>query len=110
MFVSAGNTAECKGHVFFYKTTKHQTEVEADFTYFYNQMIPWFQERNISTSSHTSTPLKSNTCFKNDVSILNEKLKHSIGYVLLKPNNEFKIIGGVITDLDLVIEANEFFY
>ncbi len=100
---------ECKGHVFFYNLEEHQTEIEADFAYFYDKMIPWFDERDISTSSHTSAPLQSNTCFGSNVSIPSEKLELSLGYVLLKPNNEIRVFGGVMTDMDLVIEANEFF-
>ena len=109
-FISPANSAECKGHVFFYNLREHQSEVETDFAHFYKQVIPWFEERNISTSVHTSTPFISKTCFGDDVRILNDKLEQSLGYVLLKPTNQFKIIGGVITDLDLVIEANDFFY
>ena len=108
-FTSGLHAEECKGHVFFYILEEHQTEVEADFEYFYKQMIPWFKERGISTSSHTSAPLQSNTCFEDNVSVPSKKLKSSLGYVLLKTDNEIRVLGGVMTDMDLVIEANEFF-
>ena len=110
IFASMANAAECKGHVFFYNLKAHGTEVEADFSLFYHKIIPWFEERNISTSSHYSTPFTSNTCFANDVKILNNNFEQPLGYVLLKPNYHFKIVAGVVTDLDLVNEANEFFY
>ncbi len=108
-FASALQAEECKGHVFFYNLEEHQSDVEADFTYFYDKMYPWFEEQGISTSIHTTTPLQSDTCFESNVGVPSEKLSLSLGYVLLKPNNEIRIFGGVMTDMDLVMKANEFF-
>lgn len=109
IYFSSSQAEECKGHVFFYNLEEQESETEADFAYFYNEAAPWFKERGISTSTHDSAPLKSNTCFENNVSIPKEMLRLTLGYVLLKPNKEDRVYGGVMTDMDLIIEANEFF-
>ena len=109
MFGTPSYAEECKGHIFFYNLEKNDAETDSDFSYFYNQIAPILKERGVSTSLHTDLPIKSKTCFAGDVEVPKNKLEMSLGYMLMKPNRDIKVFGGVMTDVDLNDAAREFF-
>ena len=108
MFATPSYAEECKGHIFFYNLEKNEVETGSDFSYFYYEIVPFLKERGVSTSLHTDLPIKSKTCFVGNVGV-KDKLEMSLGYVLMKPNRDVKIFGGVMTDVDLNNVASEFF-
>lgn len=108
---NTSNANECAGHVFFYNLGegKGEPDADSDYAFYYHKTISWLPNENLSCSVHTELPIKSKTCFTSEVNIPKEQLKYSLGYVFIKPNLEKKVIGGVMTDVDISSVINGFF-
>jgi hypothetical protein len=109
LFSCVLNAEECKGHIFFYVFDEAGDEAYADFSYYYQKSVSWLKKGGVSTSIHSKSPIKTDTCFSSEVIVPTELLKLSLGYVFMKPNEEIKVIGGVMTGVDLSDEVNEYF-
>ncbi len=114
MFVLCSCSAQaegCIGHVFFYNIEEDQgdTETESDFSYYYHKSKGWLDEEGLSNSAHTALPVQGKTCFGANIVVPDDALKLSLGYVLVKPNEEIKVYGGVMTGVDLSDVINDFF-
>ncbi len=105
--VSAEN---CVGHIFFYNLDENavQDETKADYEFYYHKNKKRLPREGVSSSFHTKLPIKNNTCFGNEISIDVTSLDSSLGYVFVKPNMQQKVVGGVLTDIDLCNIVNEF--
>lgn len=111
LFAFASYADECNGHIIFYTLAQGEgkDEADADFSYYYHKSTPWLNEDGYSTSAHTETPIKTNTCFADNVVVPSEILKLSLGYVFVKPSLIMEVHGGVMTGVDLSSAINEFF-
>jgi hypothetical protein len=109
LFASASYADECKGHIIFYTLADGDGEADIDFSYYYHKSTPWLNEDGYSTSAHTETPIKTNTCFADNVIVPSEIIKLSLGYVFVKPSLEMEVHGGVMTGVDLSNAINEFY-
>jgi hypothetical protein len=111
VFSLAANAAECIGHIFFYNLEEGKGEVDtdSDYAFYYHKTISWLPNEGVSYSTHTELPINNKTCFSSEVKILQDQLEYSLGYVFIKPNLDKKVIGGVLTDMDISSVINEFF-
>ena len=107
----SSNALECKGHIFFFNLEEGLGEVDADadFSYYYHEVVKWLPEKGMSYSAHTELPFTAKTCFSKEITIPMTSLDDSLGYIFVKPNSEKKYIGGVLTDVDLSIIIKDFF-
>lgn len=105
--VSAEN---CVGHIFFYNLDEYAVDADtkADFEFYYHQIKKRLPGEGVSSSFHAKLPIKSNTCFGNEISIDATSLESSLGYVFVKPNMQQKVVGGVLTDIDISSTVNKF--
>ena len=109
LFSSTLNAEGCKGHIFFYVFDEVGDEAYADFSYYYHKSVSWLKKAGISTSIHRKSPVETDTCVSPEVIVPTELLKLSLGYIFMKPNKEIKVIGGVMTDVDISDKVNEYF-
>jgi hypothetical protein len=109
LFAFSSQAGECKGHIVFYAFEEGDGEANADYSYYYHKSLPWLNENGVSTSVHTTTPIKTSTCFSANVIVPTELLELSLGYVFLRPTLEMKVYGGVMTGVDLIDEVNGYF-
>ena len=109
IFTSSVNAAECIGHVFFYNLEEGKGEADYDFAYYYNKSREWLAGEGVHSSVHTELPIEFDTCFSNKVTVPKDQLEFSLGYVFVKPNLERKVVGGVMTDIDISTVVNDFF-
>ena len=111
LFAFSSQAEECKGHIAFYTFGEGEgdSEADVDYSYYYHNSLPWLNENGVSTSIHTATPIKTNTCFSTNVIVPTMLLELSLGYVFVKPTLEVKVYGGVMTGVDLIEEVNDYF-
>ena len=111
MFPVAINASECIGHIFFYNLEEGRGEADADsdFAYYFHKVTPLLTKEGVSYSAHTELPLSNKTCFSPNVVIPKEDIEISLGYIFVKPNFDKKVIGGVLTGMDISDVVNEFF-
>jgi len=111
IFSLSTNAANCVGHIFFYNFDESEGEADtnADFAFYYHEAKKWLPSEGVSTSVHTDLPIKSKTCFGKEISVDPSGLKNSLGYVLIKPNMQHKVVGGVLTDIEICSMVNDFF-
>ena len=105
---------ELKGHVgfFFVKPVKTDAtfEVHDDFQYYYKSMTPWLTQNSFAFSYHSTTPiLIASPALKERLTFGEDPLKNYVGMILIKPDSPHKISYGVGTDVDLILEIQEFF-
>ena len=105
----SGYAAECNGHVFFYDMNESGGEARSDYAYYFHKVKNVLPTKGISISVHTELPIESKTCFNKHVEIAKNELKYSLGYILVKPNLEKKVLGGVYTGVDFIQEVDIFF-
>jgi len=99
----------CVGHIFFFNFENDSYEVSSDYEYYYEQLKEVLKADGISYSKHESLPLLSDTCFSKLVTINKIHDEVTVGYILVRPDKEKKIISGVITDVDLVMLTRDYF-
>ncbi len=110
IFSISVNARNCIGHIFFYNLDEGIGEADAasDYAFYYHIAKKWLPKEGVSTSVHTELPVTSNTCFGQSISIEASTLDHSLGYVFVQPNLQQKVIGGVLTDMDISNIVNDF--
>jgi hypothetical protein len=107
----ASIASACKGHILFYNLDEDggEADTDADFAFYYQRARKWLPGAGVSFSVHTELPITAATCFLREVYIEEHELAYSLGYVFVKPTLEKKVIGGVLTDVDIDRVVNEFF-
>ena len=99
---------DVKGHVAFFmlipEADKDYVALFDDYNYYYSNLLPWLTKNKYSHSQHTSSPftIKSISFTKSDLNV-------DIGTILIKTDNSYKIIRGIVTDIDLITEINQFY-
>jgi hypothetical protein len=110
IFSLSVNAENCVGHIFFYNLDEGagDADTKADYQFYYHKAKKWLPNEGVSSSVHKELPIKSNTCFGNEISIDASSLENSLGYVFIKPNMQQKIVGGVLTDIDISSTITDF--
>ena len=100
--------SDVKGHVAFFMlipdSDKDYVALFDDYNYYYSNLLPWLTKNKYNHSQHKSAPFK----IKN-ISFTKSKLNIDIGAILIKNDKSYKVIRGIITDVDLITEINEFY-
>ncbi len=107
--VAGGATA---GHVAFFFVgvrSGENFEIYDDFAFFYRRVLPWLDKHGITHSYHSSLPVLIERTQGNTVTFQNESLSNDLGTILLKQDGSYRILYGVYTDVDLIVEIKRFF-
>ena len=108
---AAGGTPA--GHVAFFFVDPVQSgeniEIQDDYVFFYRGVLPWLDEHGISHSYHSSLPVLLERTEGNTVAFQNESLSGDLGTILLKQDGSYRILYGVYTGVDLIMEIRQFF-
>lgn len=101
---------DVKGHVAFFMLSSENTpdyfEINEDFNYYYKKLSVWLNKNKYTYSHHTTAPVK----IKNKQKIFTKQmLGTDIGVILIKNDNSYKIIQGIGTDVDLIMDINGFY-
>ncbi len=100
------------GHVAFFSTGSVKTdddfEVQDDFDYYYNQLVPWFKQNGFSHSYHTSTPITFSLDKGKSIVIGKDQLQRYLGMIYCKMDGTYKISYGVGTDIDTIMAIKDF--
>ena len=100
------------GHVAFFLVgdqSGEYFEIYDDFVYFYRGVLPWLDEHGITHSYHSSLPVLIERTRENTVTFQNEGLSKDLGTILLKQDGSYRILYGVHTGVDLIVEIKRFF-
>jgi hypothetical protein len=97
-----------KGHIAFFmllpENTQDYAELNEDFNYYYKKLADWLRKNKYTYSRHTATPIKiKNKTFSKQL------LGADLGVILINNNNSYKIIKGISTDIDLIMDINNFY-
>ena len=84
-------------------------EIYDDFVYFYRGVLPWLDEHGITHSYHSSLPVLIERTQGSTVTFQNESLSKDLGTILLKQDGSYRILYGVHTGVDLIVEIKRFF-
>jgi hypothetical protein len=106
-------SGETIGHVSFFFVSQVQTdedfEVKDDFQYYYKQITPWLIKNGFSFSYHSNAPISRNIEEDQSITIQKDQLKQELGIILFKKDGPYKILYGVHTDVDILMEIRDFF-
>ncbi len=101
------------GHVAFFFVDPVQSgeysETLDDFVFFYRGVLPWLDEHGITHSYHSSLPVLIERTQGSTVTFQNESLSKDLGTILLKQDGSYRILYGVYTGVDLIVEIKRFF-
>jgi len=84
------------------------TEVLADLLYYYEKLIPWFEDHDVAFSYQSDPPLRMVAAGDDKIMVGKEELKLELGIVLMAKDGRRKILYGVHTDVDLIHELESF--
>ncbi len=105
--VSANNT---KGHIAFFNLASENTpdyvEINEDFNYYYKKLTVWLNKNKYTHTLHTTAPIKIE---KHKINLTKTALGTDTGVILIKNDGTYKIIQGVGTDVDLIVDINGFY-
>ncbi len=85
------------------------SETLDDFVFFYRGVLPWLDEHGITHSYHSSLPVHIERTQGSPVTFQNESLSGDLGTILLKQDGSYRILHGVYTGVDLILEIQQFF-
>lgn len=101
---------DIKGHVAFFmlssENSQDYVEINEDFNYYYKNLTVWLRNNKYTYSRHTTAPISINNTKS---SFSKEMVGTDIGVILIKNDNSYKIIKGVRTDVDLIMDINGFY-
>ena len=73
-------------------------------------MTPWLTQNGFAFSYHSTTPIViSSPALEGRHTFGKDPLKMYVGMILIKPDGTHQISYGVGTDVDLILEIQEFF-
>lgn len=94
---------------FYFGTSANEPAVYDDFSYYLNSINPWLTDNNIVVSYHTKTPFELKLKSGQKLGFDTDDLELDLGFVLVKPNGQFKVYYGVHTDVNIKQLAKAFF-
>lgn len=101
------------GHVAFFSVDRVQSgddsEAHDDFVYFYRGVLPWLEAHGIAHSYHSNLPVLVDTTEGSTLSFQEESLRGDLGTILLKQDGSYRVLHGVYTGVDLILEIERFF-
>ena len=99
------------GYAAFYYlgTSADESAVYDDFSYYLNNINPWLNDKKIVVSYHSKAPFKLKLASCQELNIYIDDLELDLGFLLVKPNGQFKIYYGVHTDVDIQELVKSFF-
>ena len=104
------NANEEKGHIAFFmllsENDQGYVEINEDFNYYYQNLSSWLNKNKYTYSRHTASPIKIKNKRK---TFSKQELGTDVGVILIKNNNSYKIIQGIGTDVDLIVDINGFY-
>ncbi|MDH5600190.1 MAG: hypothetical protein OEY78_02680 [Gammaproteobacteria bacterium] len=104
------NANETKGHIAFFmllsENDQSYVEINEDFNYYYQNLSSWLNKNKYTYSRHTISPINIKNIRR---TFSNQELGSDVGVILIKNNNSYKIIQGIGTDVDLIVDINGFF-
>ncbi len=83
-------------------------EVLSDFYHYRDQAIPYLESNKIKPIITASTKIKIQAG-TNTRTFTRKKFKHIVGYILTDGNKKPKVVEGVGTDMDLILDFKEYF-
>ena len=94
---------DCIGHIFVVDLLPSEGEPDAhsDLAFYYHKVEDSLTLMGISHSVHVELPITSKTCFSESINFSEFKSSISFGYVFMKPDQSYKVIDSVLTDIDM---------
>ena len=94
---------------FYFEPSTDESAVYDDFSFYLNNINPWLQGKKIVVSFHSKAPFKMNLSSDQELVFDIDDLELDLGFVLAKPNGQFKVYYGVHTDVDIQQLVKAFF-
>ncbi len=102
------------GHIAYYlfdspdtnNNTSYGVEAANDFLYYYGNLEAWLEKNNLSKSFHEDKEFDITAPLGKKLSFTAENFLggNDIGVIIIRPGGSFKMIEGVLTDVDLMFE------
>jgi hypothetical protein len=89
--------------------TQDAAEVLSDIRHFYRQLVPWLERNRLSHSFQENAPLRMVTVGGRETTLDRPNLGSDLGTILMTKEGRMKILPGVSTDVDLILEIRPFF-
>ena len=104
-------SSECKGHIFFYDFVPSwgESDSQEDYWFYYAKIKDELSKKGISFSTHHKKPLNAPTCFAKNIEIESSLLTTNLGYVFATPKGKTKVVGGVLTGVDMYSMIDDLF-
>ena len=107
------STGSIGGQVcFFYlgeTLSEEDNETLSDLRHHYRQLIPWLEKNRLSHSFQQEATLQMVSVGDGETSLSHSDLKTDLGVLLMTKNGDRKVLPGVSTDVDLILEMRPFF-
>lgn len=103
---SLAKAGDCKGHIFYLNLIGNDSEITADFDFYYKEMKSYLNKLDVSSSMHKSIPPRAPTCFINEYVI--SDFSAEVGYLIVTSDGRKKTYSGVMTDVDLMLVVSDF--
>ena len=94
---------------FYFDTSAHESAVYDDFSYYLNSINPWLTDKKIVVSYDSKAPIELKLTSGQKLSFDIDDLELDLGFVLAKPNGQFKVYYGVHTDVGIQQIVKAFF-
>jgi hypothetical protein len=94
---------------FYLETSADDSEVYDDFSYYLNSINPWLKDNKIVVSYYSKAPFKLKLSSGQELEFDVNDMELDLGFVLVKPNGQFKVYYGVHTDVDIQQLVKDFF-
>lgn len=102
------------GHIAFFlfdsDDTSYGVEGAQDFIYYYGNLEAWLKKNNLSYSFNEDKEISITTSLGKKVSFTGEDFEdnNDIGVIIIRPDGSYKMIQGVWTDVDLILEITDY--
>ncbi len=108
--ISSTADSDTRGFVAFFafvpESDHDYVEVIGDFDFHYKNMVPWLGAHGYKHSYHLSAPIEIEALGQ---TYSHEHLKVTLGTLLVRRDGSYKVVNGVATDIDLILEITAFF-
>jgi hypothetical protein len=102
------------GHVAFYlfdsDNTSYGVEGAKDFIFYYENIEPWLKINKLSYSFNEEKRFIATASPKNRLMFRERDFEgdNDIGIIIIRPDGNYKMLRGVYTDMDLVLEIEDY--